>query len=193
MSSLSLWVRTACPAGNGHRRSLTHKHHMYTHACSSSTCPRTHPQQQRQGTTMDFKTQMATLRERSDKAMELGPPAWLTRPPCLEGPLSEAEVGGWVEGGWLGWGVLGAPRRHHSTPAVSIDRSIDRARVSFGRRLIRAPHMYAPHPHLNPAAEAVLRGGLPGQARRLQPRGAPARGPRHRGTGARCHITYCLT
>lgn len=41
---------------------------------------------------MDFNTQMATLRERSDVAMELGPPDWLTRPHCLEGPLTEAEV-----------------------------------------------------------------------------------------------------
>lgn len=41
---------------------------------------------------MDFKTQMATLQERSDATMELGPPQWLTRPHCLEGPLSPDEV-----------------------------------------------------------------------------------------------------
>jgi hypothetical protein len=54
---------------------------------------------------MTFKEQMATLQERSLATMDLGPPAWLTRPYCLEGPLSADEVrlcevevkGGWCE------------------------------------------------------------------------------------------------
>lgn len=52
---------------------------------------------------MDFKTQMATLQARSDASMELGPPDWLTRPRCLEGPLSEEEVGGMGYVGWWVW------------------------------------------------------------------------------------------
>lgn len=39
-----------------------------------------------------FKEQMETLQERSAATMDLGPPAWLTRPYCLEGPLSVDEV-----------------------------------------------------------------------------------------------------
>jgi len=39
-----------------------------------------------------FKEQMETIQERSLGTMDLGPPAWLTRPHCLEGPLSVDEV-----------------------------------------------------------------------------------------------------
>jgi hypothetical protein len=40
----------------------------------------------------NFKQQMETLRERSDRAKALGPPAWLTAPWCEAGPLSADEL-----------------------------------------------------------------------------------------------------
>ena len=84
---------------------------------------------------MDFKTQMATLRERSDKAMELGPPAWLTRPPWLEGPLSEAEVRGsvgrvWCVSGVRVWGCGGGQVSPTIYPVSPSDRSTDRLRIT---------------------------------------------------------------
>ena len=101
---------------------------------------------------MDFKTQMATLRERSDAAMELGPPAWLTRPPCLEGPLSEEYyrvrdvVYGQVRRGavWTGRGQGGKGGRkgqeqgvsYRELPAVACQR---RSTLTHSCNLLPAP------------------------------------------------------
>lgn len=73
---------------------------------------------------MDFKRQMETLQARSDATMELGPPDWLTRPRCLEGPLSAEEVR-WGMRAHVLWALVGfqpaqrtRPHHHHSKPRL---------------------------------------------------------------------------
>ena len=48
-----------------------------------------------------FEEQMATLHTRSDATLHLGPPPWLTRPPCAEGPLTADELTQFFQDGFF--------------------------------------------------------------------------------------------